>query len=207
MDAVITGLGKINIEQGFATHHRGRQAAAVTIKEVYTFLKDEAVFVQPVKYFGKFDATSKMALCTCGLALWDAGVSAGEAGDWGIIGTNQRGCLTANLDYFNDYMDNGREKARGKLFVYTLPSTPLAETAIAFGCRGPQVYMQSTRPDLALLLDQAAQIMADSNAGGMLAVYAEDTTGIALALHKQPTNTDTNILTIKDALSRYGGFL
>jgi hypothetical protein len=211
MSVVITGLGRITFgpkgQPGFATHYRGKQTGASDIKTIYTFLKEAAVFAQPIKYFSKFDAVSKISLCTCGLALWDADTAAGAINNWGIIGTNQGGCLTANLDYFRDYVDNGRKKARGKLFVYTLPSTPLAETAIALGCRGPQVYIQSAQPDLSLLLDQAGQLMEDSQADGMLAVYIEETTGLALALQKQPTSTDTNILTIEDALSRYGSFL
>lgn len=59
----------------------------------------------------------------------------------GLIGTNRAGSLEANRLYFSDYLQAGRVLARGNLFVYTLPSSPLAEAAIHFGFQGPMLYM------------------------------------------------------------------
>jgi len=44
---------------------------------------------------------------------------------------------------FLDYVQAGRKLGRGSLFIYTLPSSPLAEAAIHFGLQGPVLYIGS----------------------------------------------------------------
>ena len=65
----------------------------------------------------------------------------GQKRNIGLMGASEAGCLASNRAYFQDYLGGGRTLARANLFVYTLPSSPLAESAIHFGLMGPMVYM------------------------------------------------------------------
>ena len=106
--------------------------------------KQADLFGRPVKNLGRFNRVARTTISACALALMDAGVSCadeGEPHDIGLLGTNAAGCLEANRAYFQDYLAGGRTLARGNLFIYTLPSSPLAETAIHFGLAGPMLYV------------------------------------------------------------------
>jgi hypothetical protein len=58
----------------------------------------------------------------------------------GILSCGVNGSLAANQRYFKDYAESGRTLGRSSLFVYTLPTTPIAEYAIHFGLGGPLFY-------------------------------------------------------------------
>lgn len=143
--------------------------------------KDAALFPAPPKNLGRFDAVSKSLLCVCALALKDAGyppvVGAGRT--VGLVGTNETGCLTANRAYFKDYLDAGRTLARANLFVYTLPSSPLAEASIHFGLRGPMLYTACSGAGSMALLETAALLTADGAAEAVVAVRADERDAVA----------------------------
>ena len=107
-------------------------------------LKD-GVFTYPVKNFARFDEPSRLITLSVALALYDAGIPyiEGKKQDIGILGTNPDGALASNLAYFQDYAEHGRKLGRGNLFIYTLPTSPLAEAAIHFGLQGPLLYLFS----------------------------------------------------------------
>jgi hypothetical protein len=92
--------------------------------------------------------------------------------DIGILGTNADGCLRSNLDFFNDFVENGRTLGRANLFVYTLPSIPVAEAAIYFKCQGPLLYMTFPRTPVASLLRQADRMILRGESTAVLAVMA-----------------------------------
>lgn len=149
--------------------------------------QDTGIFEMPVKNYGRFDATSKLTCCACALALRDSGALEGPTG---ILGTSRNGCLESNRAYFKDYIDCGRTLSRGNLFIYTLPSSPLAEAAIHLGLTGPTLYVTSPEPDPALLFDTAACMMSAGDADTMLAVQADETEAICFALGEPGTSTD-----------------
>lgn len=128
-------------------------------------------FERPVKNFGRFDDVSRLTLIAVSLALQDAAISAAPASklDMGIIGTSRDGSLQTDLDYFRDYIDNGRTLSRANLFIYTLPSSPLGEAAIHFGLTGPLLYCSALQNPLARSLQLAAGEIASGGAGRMLA--------------------------------------
>jgi hypothetical protein len=113
------------------------------LKSLYLVLKEKGIFSFPVENFARFDQASKLATIAVGLALYDADFvyAQGKKQDIGILATNKNGSLDAQLAYFKDYIDSGRTLGRGNLFIYTLPSSPLAEAAIHFGLTGPLLYM------------------------------------------------------------------
>lgn len=143
------------------------------------------LFGHPVKNMGRFNRATRMTISACALALRDAGRSpGGVTRDLGLIGTNVAGCVEDNEAYFRDYLEGGRTLARGNLFIYTLPSSPLAETAIHFGLTGPMLYVGFPGGGLKELLETAAGLLGDGKLGGMLAVRAEDEAAMGFLLER-----------------------
>jgi 3-oxoacyl-(acyl-carrier-protein) synthase len=111
-----------------------------------------------------------MTVSAVALALKDAGIeySADTKQDIGIIGTSCDGSLKSDIDYYRDFVENGRTLSRANLFIYTLPSSAPGEAAIHFGLVGPLFYATGIDNSLAEFFDMAAQIVADREAGRML---------------------------------------
>ncbi len=134
-------------------------------------LKD-SVLVFPVENVGRFNHSSRLAILSIALALHDANIkySKDNKQDIGILGTSADGALDSNLAYFRDYAQAGRKLGRGNLFIYTLPSSPLAEAAIHFGLQGPSLYMRHSEKPEESLLHQAESMVKNKEAGAMLIV-------------------------------------
>ena len=64
-----------------------------------------------------------------------------------IIGSGGDGVRHSNPAYWKDYIDHGRRRGRGTLFVDTLASIPLCEVAIALQLHGPAGYLQGKSHD------------------------------------------------------------
>ena len=105
----------------------------------------------------------------------------------GIIGTNDDGSLSSNIAYFKDYVESGRILARGNLFIYTLPSSPLSEAAIHFGCQGPIVYMGFQDQKVSSLLSYAAKILRNEKVSKVLAVKADEKDAVCFFLQQRET--------------------
>ena len=135
-------------------------------------LLKEGVLSYPIEHLGRFNQDSKLVILSVALALYDAGIhyAKDKKQDVGILGTSPDGALTANLDYFRDYVKAGRKLGRGNLFIYTLPSSPLAEAAIHFGLCGPSAYIGYTKEPEENLLAQAELMVRNKTAQAILAV-------------------------------------
>jgi len=170
--------------------------------------KDKVLFPVPPKNLGRFDAVSKSLLCACALALKDAGLSpvVGAGRTIGIIGTNETGCLSANRAYFKDYLDAGRTLARGNLFVYTLPSSPLAEASIHFGLQGPMLYSVCPGAGAAALLETAALWVSGSEVEAVVAVRADERNAVAYVVGAGSTGlgVDGAIARVEQAMKGTG---
>ena len=141
------------------------------IRDVYQYMKDSAILADPIKNFGRFDHESKKVCLVIGLALHDAGISRGRvANDIGIVASNRDGALCANCDYFKNYVEFGKTLGRGNLFIYTLPTSPLAEAAICYKLNGPLLYTSRDNNCFSLALEQADSIVKGNEACAMLAV-------------------------------------
>lgn len=125
------GCQKKKIQQNFAD-----------LKSLYSCLQPK-IIKYPIANFLRFDTLSKLTTISIALALFDAKITyaQGKKQNIGLVGTNSNGALEANLAFFDDYIANGRTLARGNLFIYTLPSSPLAEAAIHFGLTGKLLYL------------------------------------------------------------------
>lgn len=149
-------------------------------------LNRKGIFSHPFKNFGRLDRASRMTAAVVALALRDAGLeyAPDRKQDIGIVGTSGAGSLPTDLLYFRDYVDCGRTLARGNLFIYTLPSSPLGEAAIHFGLRGPLLYEADAAAPLRTVLDTAGEMLLLGEAGAMLAGSAEEREAVYFLLVK-----------------------
>jgi len=179
----VTGIGWLNRKEygcvigKVEKRHEGLDA-------LYSSFKRESLFSYPVKNFSRFDTISKTTCFCAALALKDAGIpySAGQKIDIGIFGANESGCLESNINYFKDYIESGRILARGNLFIYTLPSIPLAEAAIHFGLSGPLLHISFNEKSIPSLLSFAGKSILEGEAPAILAVKAEETDAVCFVL-------------------------
>jgi hypothetical protein len=184
--SVVAGIGWIGQREYGCVMKQVRRTYS-DVGSLRSRLQDEAVFSHPVRGFGKYDLVSKMTCCVCALALYDAGVScsADQKQDIGILGTNRAGCLQSNLDFFRDFVANGRTLGRARFFVYTLPSIPVAEAAIHFGCRGPLLYMGFGERGVPALLRQSAGMILRGESPAMLAVDSSEEEALCFLLKRE----------------------
>jgi 3-oxoacyl-[acyl-carrier-protein] synthase II len=180
-------------------------------------LPKQDIFAHPFRNFGRLDKTSKMTVCAVALAMRDSDVdyAPGQKRDIGIIGTSREGSLSSDMDYFKDYIENGRTISRGNLFIYTLPSSPLGEAAIHFGFTGPLLYTTAKDHSLETVLDMAEEMIDGRETTMMLAGWSSEQEAIYFVLSGVPggpflcdfakvrscVKSEWDISTLKDRLS------
>ena len=135
-----------------------------------TLGKTDGLFAYPVKNHGRFGAATQRICCLTALALRDAGIEyeKGRRLDIGLLATDAHGCAEANRTYFEDYVDAGRTLSRANLFIYTLPSSPIAEAAVHFGLQGPLLYLRNQDGSADRLWTTAQRMIAEGQAETML---------------------------------------
>ncbi|MBI4848339.1 MAG: hypothetical protein HY808_07180 [Nitrospirae bacterium] len=147
------------------------------------------LFSHPFKYFGRLDRISKLTCYAIALALKDAGIdySPELKQDIGAIGANDSGSLQADIDYFNDYVNCGRTLARGNLFIYTLPSSPLGEAAIHFGLQGPVFFSSAPKKSLLKVITTASEMLLSEETTAMLAGMTGENEAVYFTLMRDNT--------------------
>ena len=156
------------------------------LRMAYNQLLKDAVLVYRIENFGRFNHDSKLAILAIALALYDAGIAYAKdkKQNINILGTNTSGALDANLAYFNDYVAHGRTLGRGNLFIYTLPSSPLAEAAIHFGLTGRLLYLGFTKNTEKESLKYALNMLKTGSTKTILLVNADPKKANCLVLQK-----------------------
>jgi len=200
---VISGIGWIT-RQEYGCAIKQLRRPYNDIKSLRSHLQNESILLYPVKGFGKFDAVSKRTCCAVALALHDAGMpySADYKQDIGILGTNTDGCLQSNADFFRDFVENGRTLGRANLFVYTLPSSPMADAAIYFKCQGPVLYMFFPQKQIPSLLRYSDKMICRGEAPAMLAVRASEDDAVCFVMRREQDVIETNVLELEDVVGR-----
>lgn len=169
MTVNILGTGWMNRES-YGSERMARSVEYASRVSLRKLGKEDGLFAYPVKNMGRFDPVSRRVCYVTALALKDAGMEYSK--DWrqdiGLLGTDEYGSEQANLSYFRDYVEGGRTMARANLFIYTLPSSPLAEAAVHFGLQGPLLYLRSQDGSVDSLLDTAQRMIAEGQAETML---------------------------------------
>jgi hypothetical protein len=102
----------------------------------------------------------------------------------GIIGSNQAGALDSNRKFFADYVNADRKSARSNLFVYTLPTTPLAEAALFCGFTGPVWHMVQPSGGAGRLLEEAGIFAVQDDIEAMLAVVSDSNEAACFVVQK-----------------------
>jgi len=202
MMTVITGIGWITQhEYGNVINNLNQRYSDPDL--LHSQLSNEGIFLYPVKNFGRFDAIAKMTCCAVALAFYDAKIQYSENHkyDIGILGANSCGSFSSNLRYFKDYVETGRTLARGNLFIYTLPSSPLAEVAIYFGCQGPLLYMHFPHDQFPSLLSHAERIMLNEKTTRILAVKADEQKAVCFLLAREADSTTKKVYSIEAAIA------
>jgi hypothetical protein len=142
------------------------------VRSLCAHLLADSVLAYPIDNFGRFNRESRLVVLSAALALYDAGIvyARDRKQDIGIVGTSADGSLSSNLDYFRDYASCGRTLGRGNFFIYTLASSPLAETSIHFGLQGPLVFLRHAEDPEEKMLAQAEFMIQNRDARVLLAV-------------------------------------
>ncbi len=168
---MIKGHGWLK-EEGCGCAGKKFQWQYADFRLLYAQLIKDVVLAYPIESFGRFNQSSRLAILSIALALYDADIhyARDKKQDIGILGTSPDGALDSNLAYFRDYAQAGRTLGRGNLFIYTLPSSPLAEAAIHFGLQGPLLYMRHSEKPEKNLLRQAELMVENKEASAMLTV-------------------------------------
>jgi len=168
---MVKGCGWVKEEVCGCTEKR-LQWQYTDLRSLYSELLKDTVLAYPIENFGRFNQNSRFVTFSIALALYDAGIAYGKdkKQDIGVLGMSPDGALTSNLTYFKDYVEAGRKLGRGNLFIYTLPSSPLAEAAIHFGLQGPLVYIRNAEKPKERLLAQAELLIQNKEVQAMLAV-------------------------------------
>jgi hypothetical protein len=100
----------------------------------------------------------------------------------GMIAGGYDTAAWAQQKYFDDYAANGRLLGRANLFIYTLPTSPMAEIAIPLWLNGPLIHVQDEASPVEGLLGHAREMIADSEAGGMLVLWADHEAAVCIAV-------------------------
>jgi len=163
------------------------------------------LFQQPFRNFGRLDRTSRQTCYAIGLALKDSGLtwSFEHLRGAGIIGAGAAGCLDSDAGYFRDYYQEGRTLGRGNLFIYTLPSSPLAEAAIHFGLTGPLFYLGAPRISVADSVMVAAEVMEDQEVPMMLAGCSENGSAMYVVLARDLTGDAGGLCPLEEVPSMF----
>lgn len=170
----------------------------------FNLLAKAGVFSYPFKNFGRLDKISKLTIYAVAIALKDAGVNyfPDKKQDIGIIGTSYLGSLQSDILYFKDYLECGRTLGRGNLFIYTLPSSPLGESAIHFGLQGPLLYISDPEKSLLMLITVASEMISNDEVAGMLVGINSEQEAVYFMLMKDCKNPFIDSSSIKAILDK-----
>jgi 3-oxoacyl-[acyl-carrier-protein] synthase II len=161
--------GWIN-EHSYGMFRAGTAAEYAGRTSLHDLGKTDGLFAYPVKNFGRFDAVTQRVCYLTALALRDAGIGyeRDRVLNIGLLATDVHGCAEPNKTYFKDYVDGGRTLSRANLFIYTLPSSPIAEAAVHFGLQGPLLYLRNQTTSVDGHLATARRMVAEGQAACML---------------------------------------
>jgi len=177
------GIGWVD-ERGYGCVRLGIRQRWSADADRHGLWRDREVFVHPVRNAARFNRLTQTTCYAAALALRDAAAryEPGARQDIGLLGACGEATLAANHEYFRDYVSCGRTLARGNLFIYTLPTSPLAEAAIHFGFQGPAFCEMIPGNVLPALIETAAGMIRRGEAAAMLVVRVSEAAGVCLVL-------------------------
>jgi hypothetical protein len=104
----------------------------------------EQVFLADFKNLGRLDLVSRSISTVLATLLGNAGLYPAEQNlDIPLFVSSKSGFSCSDIDYFQDFVKYGETAGRANLFVYTLPTSPLADASVHFGLTGGMLYIES----------------------------------------------------------------
>ncbi|EKD27418.1 MAG: hypothetical protein ACD_79C00729G0003 [uncultured bacterium] len=184
----LNGLGWIN-KNGYG-NSRGVSRVFQSINRDDNLNLIEGLFPVNLPNFKRFDTVSKRTLLTAGLALNAAGFTYdSQKHNIGLIGLGTRGSVQSDADYYLDFIDHGKKGGRSNTFIYTLPTSSLAESAIYFGLTGPVYYISREKDLFKAGIEAAIRDMLFQETGRMLVGTVEGETCIYMVLGNKDSNS------------------
>lgn len=154
---------------------------------VHQLFESEITERMEVKNAGRFPEGTRSVCAACALAFRAAGIwPEGDIGrNTGVLIAGYDHTLLQNSDFFKDYVDHGRVMARGKLFIYTLPTSAVAEAAILFNLEGPLLFEESDYRPFAGLVSSGSDLVVSGQARRMVLLWQdrEATLCVLLDIH------------------------
>lgn len=186
----IQGIGWID-ESHYGTVRRAKQSHYAQRATLDTVGQQDGLFRGPIKNFGRFDRVTRLVCTLTALALEDGGLVYGSDNlDIGLLGLNPAGCLAANRSFYTDYVEAGRTLSRANLFIYTLPTSPLAEAAIHFGLSGPLLYLDPLGEVFVDTIETVTSLLGSGQTKQVLLYRIEAMTGWAALLGEREVEQD-----------------
>ncbi len=184
----------------FSAKFRNVSGAYENSRDLYCQLKEKGIIRKNIKDFGRFDKVSANTCLAISLALFDARIDHSEEKkqDLGILSTNEKGCLQSNINYFKDYVECGRKLSRGNLFIYTLPSTPIAEAAINFRFQGPVLYLTFAEDQTNQILEQGRMMIESKEAVDLLIVNASEEDAVCFLVQSRRASSENIYMALSE---------
>ncbi len=174
MNAVVRAVAGIESDTAFV---RGKELEVeYPLPAPYEIESIPQIFTNPVKNFGRFPRHVKAACVACALAFKAADIrhGKGERRNIALLAAGYEPTLNINREFFQDYLDAGRTMGRGNLFIYTLPTSAVAEVSIHFALTGPAIFIEADSAPFERLLDAAAQMLHKPYAPDAAVLFWQD---------------------------------
>ena len=204
---VVTGIGWVS-DSGYGLVKKQVHKPLVPGESALPPKSD--VFDSPFKNFGRLNHASQVVCCSVGLAIRDSGIPRpfGPSNLVGIVGGGRVGCADSDILYYQDYVETGRTLGRGNYFVYTLPTSPLAEASIHFVLKAVTLYLQDTGDGMGLVLETAGRLIEEGEADAMLAGISDGRTAcFAMVEGNSPDVTQRTLCPLEVARDAAVGLL
>lgn len=178
--------------------------AELDFDQMYKDLIEEKILKGSIKYFQRFDCETKKVVLGFVKALYDADMLYDIEDNYeiGILLANAKGALDTNLAYFKDYLEAGRKLARGNLFIYTLPTSPLAEAAITLGLNGPLIYMSESLANKNKVYEHATNMLDNKECDALALAYEFQGEYKFLIIEKDESEEKTQRIEFEEFIKR-----
>jgi hypothetical protein len=150
-------------ENELLDNHRNCLLKFESLKSLHLQLVSENILTQKIKNFGRLSHLSKQKILLTAYLLHRHPIMGKERKEIFLFGSDRVAATPENYNYFSDYYNSGATLGRGNLFVYTLPSSPLADVAIALKLAGPLLYFSFKKNHTEQLLKQAELHCSENN--------------------------------------------
>lgn len=183
----VTGISWV-LAATHGTARLRRSGTHATLRDLYRTLLDDKTITAPFQNFGRFDENSRRVCLGVALAFQDAGISLGNAEkhDTGLLVSSTDGATISNAAYFRDYIKGGRKLGRGNLFIYTLPTSPVAEAAMHFGLTGPLLYGGRSTLDPEAAMRDSVGIIRGGQTNTMLCILMKEASAVCVVVERKP---------------------